>query len=77
MDEQDDIADSQDMSEKGYGYIDLTPEVSPYMQVDSGDEGMELRLFVYGVRHHHLENYTIYIMSIKTKCRLLVLTSPG
>lgn len=57
-DEQDDnvTEDAKIMSEKGYGYNDLTPEVSPYMQVDSGDEGMELRLFVYGVRHQNLAN---------------------
>ncbi|XP_050370102.1 protein SEEDLING PLASTID DEVELOPMENT 1 [Argentina anserina] len=51
LDEHDDnvIEVSKSLSEKGYGYSDLTPEVSPYMQVDSEDEGMDLRLFVYGI----------------------------
>lgn len=58
LDEEDDnvIEVNNNMSDKGYGYNDFTPEVSPYMQVDSEDEGMELRLFVYGVRHHNFAN---------------------
>ncbi|KAL6202151.1 hypothetical protein ACLB2K_025862 [Fragaria x ananassa] len=51
LDEEDNnvIEVDNNMSDKGYGYNDFTPEVSPYMQVDSEDEGMELRLFFYGI----------------------------
>lgn len=58
MDEEDEnvIEDAPDMADKGFGNIDFTPVVSPTMQEDSGGERMQLCLFVYGVRHHYLEN---------------------